>query len=137
MVLDNSSPQLSLGPLEREILDILWQRSQASVREIQDVILGDPDRELTTASITTVLQRLSQKGWVARTKTQRAYAWHPLISRSQAQALQAEDRLNQFLAVGSSPEVVAAFADRLDQSSVQQLERIAEMLKQARANRQS
>jgi predicted transcriptional regulator len=134
--LTESPRQLSLGPLEQEILQILWDCQQASVREIHDLILQDPDRELTAASITTVLQRLAQKGWVSRSKQQRVFYWQPLISQSQAQALHAEDRLQKFLAVGSSPEVVAAFADRLDEVSLEQLDRITQQIKQARQARE-
>lgn len=128
--------QLSLGPLEQEILGILWDRQQVSVREIQEIILQDPYRELTAASITTVLQRLAKKGWVSRSKQGGVFLWKPSISRDRAHALQAEDRLQQFLSIGNNPEVVAAFADRLDASSLDQLERLTAQIKQARKNRE-
>jgi len=51
--------QLSLGPLEREILEILWQLESATVKEIHDRILADPNRELAYASVTTVQNRLT------------------------------------------------------------------------------
>jgi predicted transcriptional regulator len=127
--------QLSLGPLEQEVLGILWDRQQVSVREIQEIILADPYRELTAASITTVLQRLAKKGWVSRRKEGGVFVWQALISRDRAQALQAEDRLQQFLSIGSNPEVVAAFADRLDSASFDQLERLTAQIKQARQAR--
>ena len=56
--------QLSLGPLEREILEIIWAQGGATVREIHDQILADPNRDLSQASVTTVLQRLVKKGWL-------------------------------------------------------------------------
>ncbi|XGB43943.1 MAG: BlaI/MecI/CopY family transcriptional regulator [Nodosilinea sp. LVE1205-7] len=58
--------QLSLGPLEREILEIIWAQGGATVREIHDQILADPNRDLSQASVTTVLQRLVKKGWLQR-----------------------------------------------------------------------
>jgi len=126
---------LSLGPLEQEVLGILWDQQPISVREIQESILADPCRELTAASITTVLQRLAKKGWVSRSKQGGVFVWQALISRDRAQALQAEDRLQQFLSIGSNPEVVAAFADRLDSASLDQLERLTAQIKQARQAR--
>lgn len=128
--------QLTLGPLEQEILRILWDHQQVSVREIQEIILQDPSRELTAASITTVLQRLGKKGWVSRSKQGGVFLWQPLISRDRAHALQAEDRLQQFLSIGNNPEVVAAFADRLDASSLDQLERLTAQIKAARQARE-
>jgi predicted transcriptional regulator len=130
--LPNPRPrQLSLGPLEAEILEILWQFGAATVKEIHDHILTDPDRELAYASVTTVLQRLSQKGWLTCDKTDRAFRWRPLVSPEEAKILQAHDRLQHFLAV-SNPDVVAAFADALDGASAEKLEAIAQRLKAAR-----
>ncbi|KKI98632.1 BlaI/MecI/CopY family transcriptional regulator [Prochlorothrix hollandica] len=126
--------QLSLGPLEREILNILWDTGSPSAKEILDRILQDPDRELAITSVTTVLQRLSQKGWVSRHKRDRIFRWEAKVSRSQAQVLQSHDRLQEFLAV-SNPDTITAFADHLDQSSVEHLERLTERLKAARAQR--
>lgn len=130
--LPNPRPrQLSLGPLETEILEILWELSSATVKEIHDRILTDPNRELAYASVTTVLRRLTQKGWLACDKNDRAFRWRPLVSPEEAKILQAHDRLQHFLAVGN-PDVVAAFADALDGASVEKLEAIAQRLKAAR-----
>lgn len=128
--------QLSLGPLETEILDILWDLESATVKEIHDRILADPDRDLAYASVTTVLQRLAQKGWLTCDKQDRAFRWRPLVSQAEAQLLQAHDQLQKFLAIGN-PDMVAAFADRLDRSSLEKLEAIAEQLKLARQRRQA
>ncbi|MFZ9739711.1 MAG: BlaI/MecI/CopY family transcriptional regulator [Prochlorotrichaceae cyanobacterium] len=128
--------QLSLGPLEQEILGILWDHQQVSVREIQEVILQDPSRELTAASITTVLQRLAKKGWVSRHKQGGVFLWQPLVSRDRAQALQAEERFQKFLDISRNPAVVAAFADRLDSASFDQLEQLTAQIKAAREARE-
>jgi len=132
---DPQPRQISLGPLEAEILDLLWSMGTATVKEIHDRILEDPDRELAYASVTTVLRRLSQKGWVTCDKTERAFLWRPRMSREEAQMVQAHDQLQRFLAVGN-PDVVAAFADSLDRASVEQLEAIAQRIRAARQARQ-
>ncbi|MDG2616238.1 BlaI/MecI/CopY family transcriptional regulator [Thermoleptolyngbya sichuanensis XZ-Cy5] len=127
--------QLSLGPLEREILEILWQLESATVKEIHDRILADPNRELAYASVTTVLNRLTGKGWLACDRHRRAFHWRPLVSREEAQMLQAHEHLRLFLSV-SSPDVVAAFADDLDVASLEQLDAITQRLKAARQKRE-
>jgi predicted transcriptional regulator len=131
---DHSPRQLSLGPLETEVLEILWALGSGTVKDIHDRILADPDRELAYASVTTVLTRLTQKGWLGCDRQDRAFRWHPLISRSEAQALQAHDQLQRFLAIGN-PDVVAAFADQLDGASVEKLDAIAQRLKAVREAR--
>jgi predicted transcriptional regulator len=125
---------LSLGPLEREILEIVWSIGPVAVRDVHQRILADPDRELAYTSVTTVLKRLTQKGWLGCDREDKSFVWRALINRGEAQALFAYEQLHQFLAVGN-PDIVAAFADQLDQSSVDQLDSIAQKLRQARQQR--
>ncbi|MBD2091689.1 BlaI/MecI/CopY family transcriptional regulator [Microcoleus sp. FACHB-1515] len=127
--------QLSLGPLETEILEIIWSLGTATVKEIHDRILADPDRELAYTSVTTVLRRLAEKGWLVCDKQDRAFVWRAIVSQEEAQIHQAHDRLHRFLAVGN-PDVVAAFADSLDAASLNQLEAIAQRIKAARQKRE-
>jgi predicted transcriptional regulator len=133
--LPNHRPkQLSLGPLESEILQIVWELGTVTVKDVHDRILADPDRELAYTSVTTVLNRLTSKGWLVCDKQGRSFTWRALVSQPQAKALHAYEQLNQFLAV-SNPDVVAAFADSLDQTSVEQLEAIAAKLRAVRKAR--
>ncbi|MBE9126695.1 MULTISPECIES: BlaI/MecI/CopY family transcriptional regulator [unclassified Coleofasciculus] len=132
---DYRPKQLSLGPLESEILEIVWELSSVTVKEVHERILADPDRELAYASVTTVLSRLTQKGWLTCDRKNRTFRWQPLLSREQAKILQAHDQLQRFLAVGN-PDVVAAFADSLDQASLEQIEAIAQRLKAIRKARE-
>jgi predicted transcriptional regulator len=135
--LPNHRPKhLSLGPLEREILEIIWSIGCVTVRDVHQLILADPDRELAYTSVTTVLKRLTQKGWLGCDRQDKSFIWRALISREEATALFAYAQLQQFLAVGN-PDIVAAFADQLDQTSVDQLDAIAQKLRQARQQRQN
>lgn len=135
----NRPQQLSLGPLEREILSILWTQGAATVKVIHDTILADPDRDLAPASVTTVLQRLAKKGWVQRRaerqvtagKPRRVYVWQPRVSRQEATMLTAHQQLQDFLAVGT-PDIVAAFADSLDRTDLDKLDAIAQRLRHLR-----
>jgi predicted transcriptional regulator len=130
--LPNHRPKkLSLGSLEREIIEIVWELGTVTVKDVHDRISIDPDRELAYASVSTILNRLTQKGWLTCDKQERSYLWQAKISATEAQALQAYEHLNQFLAVGN-PDVVAAFADSLDRASMAQLEAIAQKLQAIR-----
>lgn len=127
--------QLSLGPLETEILNIIYSLGSATVKDIHERILSDPDRELAYASVTTVLNRLAQKGWLKCDKQERTFIWQPRISATEAQSIQAYEKLQQFLAIGN-PDIVAAFADNLDRSSIEQIEAIAQRLQAIHKDRE-
>ncbi|MBD2175512.1 BlaI/MecI/CopY family transcriptional regulator [Pseudanabaena sp. FACHB-1998] len=126
--------QLSLGPLESELLNVIWDCPRLSATEIHDRILADPDRELAYGSVMTVLRRLEQKGWIDYEKEGRTLCWQARISREEAQALKAYHQLNRFLEVGDA-DIVAAFADDLDCASMDKLAAIADRLKNMRQSR--
>lgn len=132
---DRKPKNLSLGPLEAEILNIVWELGSATVKDVHDRILADPDRELAYTSVTTVLRRLTEKGWLSCDRQDRAFIWKPVVSREEARVLQAHDQLNRFLAVGN-PDVVAAFADSLDAASLEQIQAIAHRLQVVRRARE-
>jgi predicted transcriptional regulator len=133
--LPNYRPKkLSLGPLEQEILEIIWNLGEATVKDVHETILSDPNRELAYASVTTILQRLTKKGWLSCRKQGRAFLWKPLVSKTQAQALKSYETLNSFLAI-SNPDLVASFADSLDVATIEQIKAIASRLEEIRCNR--
>ncbi|MGD1852498.1 MAG: BlaI/MecI/CopY family transcriptional regulator [Cyanophyceae cyanobacterium] len=121
--------RLSLGSLEEEVVDILWVTSGSTARDVLDQILDDPNRELTQASVLTVLKRLEQKGWVQRQRSGRVSYWHVTVSRERAKALQAYEHLNRFMAISNS-DMVAAFANELDSVSLDRIESLAEQIHQ-------
>jgi len=127
--------QLSLGPLESEILNIIWDSKKLSATDIHDRILTNPDRELAYGSVMTVVRRLEQKGWIACQKEGRSLHWQARISREEAQALTAYHQLNRFLEIGNA-DIVAAFANDLDCASMEKLEAIAARLQAMRQSRE-
>lgn len=122
---------LSLGPLETEILDVIWARERVTAKDIHSQLLADPDRELTYPSVMTVLRRLEKKGWVACEKQERSLWWSARVSRHEAAIIQAHKKLQSFLNI-VNPDIVAAFADSLDSASLEQIEAIAQRLRDTR-----
>ncbi|MBI5389660.1 BlaI/MecI/CopY family transcriptional regulator [Candidatus Woesearchaeota archaeon] len=53
-----------LGPLEKEILELLWQKQQAKVRDIYDVL--KKKRKVAHTSIAVLLDRLHERKLVKR-----------------------------------------------------------------------
>jgi predicted transcriptional regulator len=127
---------LSLGPLETEILELLWQLEPTTAVAIHEKILEDLDRELTYSSVSTVLRRLQSKGWLVCKRVGRSLVWQTQISRQHAELLVAHRQLHQFLKV-SNPDIVAAFADTVDEASLEQLETITQRIRAARQQREA
>jgi BlaI family transcriptional regulator, penicillinase repressor len=74
-----------LSRLELEVMDLLWDAGEASIRELHERLPEKKRAAYTT--IQTIVGRLEQKGAVARTgKTGNAHIFKPLIARRSAYA---------------------------------------------------
>jgi predicted transcriptional regulator len=68
-----------LGELERSIMDILWaEESPLTAREVGRSIA---DRDLAPTTVMTVLDRLTRKGFLRRTRDGRAWRYEPAKTR--------------------------------------------------------
>ena len=71
-----------LARLELQILDVLWERGQASVREIQE---GFPEPRPAYTTVQTTVYRLEAKGALRRTrKIGNAHIFEPIVARDAA-----------------------------------------------------
>lgn len=69
----------NLGKLEREALEEIWRRGEASVREICDAF----DGRLAYTTLMTTLDRLYKKNLLSRRKEGRAFLYAPRLSREE------------------------------------------------------
>ena len=68
-----------LARVELQILEILWARGQASIREIQE---GFPEPRPAYTSVQTTVYRLEGKGALRRTrKIGNAHIFEPIVAR--------------------------------------------------------
>lgn len=112
----------ALGPLEVQILDVLWDRAEpATVRDIEDAF---PDLAYTT--IMTTLDRLHRKGVLQRERSGRAFAYQVRCSRDELLAQLASDHIVDLLpSKGSSRPILSMFVEavgRRDAALLDELE---------------
>lgn len=70
----------TLAPRERQIVDILYQRGDATVTEVREA-LADP---LTASAVRAMLTRLEAKGLVRRGGSERGFIYSPSVSQAEA-----------------------------------------------------
>jgi len=95
---------LDLAPLELECLSVLWPMGEGTVREIHRALAASRPRAYTT--VMTIMDRLEQKGIVARRKVGRAFHYQARLSADEAR-LKAVEKIVQGFFDGS-PEALAA-----------------------------
>jgi predicted transcriptional regulator len=74
----------SLAPLsaaETEILRIIWQLGQGTVQETLDSL--PEDRQITYATVQTLLRRLEKKGYVTHVTRGKAHVFRPAVRREE------------------------------------------------------
>jgi predicted transcriptional regulator len=87
------SASRQLGPLEQRLLDALWAKGSATVREL--VENGYEDLAYTT--VMTTLDRLYKKNVLMREEEGRAYRYTPRLSREELHCEVAGQALRQLL----------------------------------------
>lgn len=93
----------TLTDSERAILEVLWKKKEASVREVADELSKKKPVAYTT--VLTMFKILDKKGLVSHRTEGRAFIYSAAISRSDARRHALENLLKQFF--NGSPNVLA------------------------------
>jgi predicted transcriptional regulator len=83
----------AFGPLEREVMDVVWRSGTGSVRDVQ----GRLSRTVAYTTVMTTLDRLYKKGFVARAREGRAFIYTAAHTRAEVEAAVAAGLLTGFL----------------------------------------
>lgn len=90
-----------LTTLELEIMKVLWENGSANVQTVQQQL----ERELAYTTVQTMLNVLHRKGKVERDLSDKAYVYHPTVSRSEVVRQTIGDLINR-LFDGSAESLV-------------------------------
>jgi predicted transcriptional regulator len=108
-----------LGPLEAEVMEIIWTRGAALVSEVEEILNSRRANALAYKTVLTICTRLSEKGVLDHEKEGRAFRYFPTMTEAEfiaAQASKATDALlNRFgdVALSSFVDQVAANPEQL------------------------
>jgi BlaI family transcriptional regulator, penicillinase repressor len=94
-----------LGPLEQRMLDGLWARGSATVRELVE---GDY-RDLAYTTVMTTLDRLFKKGLLRRSEEGRAFRYVPQFSREEMHREAASNAFRQLLDASPASSLPLSF----------------------------
>lgn len=122
-----------LGPLESKVMELLWERGEATVGWVAGRLAGKKRPAYTT--IMTVMSRLADKGLLDRTKTGKAYVYRPAITKQEY--LSATSRRGvQALVREFGDLALAHFAEEIDRVDPERLEKLRKLLREGSEGRQ-
>jgi|SRR5215467_10697696 len=120
----------TLGPLELDLMRILWSRGESNVREV----VGRLDRVLAYTTVMTTLDRLYKKGFLDRRMANRAFVYSPRFSQEEWERQRAESDFARWL-TGPRPSRELLFSSFLDVVGNHDLKLLDELEKKIRRKR--
>ncbi|HEY0321756.1 MAG TPA: BlaI/MecI/CopY family transcriptional regulator [Pyrinomonadaceae bacterium] len=120
----------TLGKLEKETLEELWRRGEASVREIYHTF----EKRTAYTTLMTTLDRLYKKALLNRHKEGRAFIYSPRITREEFEQGVNEDVIDGLLghSAQSAQPILACFVDAVGERDRELLDELARLVKDKR-----
>ena len=110
-----------LGPLETEIMEVVWELGEVTVRDVHQRLQSR--REIAYTTVMTTLGRLTDKGLLRREDGQPAHHYTPLVSRDQYASSTVKSVVDWL--IGHFPDpAVAYFLDRVEEEDEQVIEHL-------------
>jgi BlaI family penicillinase repressor len=122
----SSLPQL--GPLEERMLEALWKRGSATVREV----FGEEFKELAYSTVMTTLDRLYKKGLLVRSEG-KSFRYTPRFSREDLHREATGEALRGLMdASPSSAAPLSFLVETLGERDAQLIEDLSKLVERKR-----
>lgn len=118
-----------LGPLESEIMDVVWDAGEVTVRDVHRAL--NENRPIAYTTVMTTLGRLTDKGLLRRTEDQPAHRYSALVSREEYASSTVKNVVDWLVQHFPDP-AVAYFVDKVEKEDEEVIERLREAIDQRR-----
>jgi predicted transcriptional regulator len=118
---------LQLGPLQRRVLEYVWDHSGCTARDCVDAINSMDGKQYAYTTIKTVFDVLHKKKLVSRRRTKTAYHFKPRQTRAGLLKLRLSELLGRFR--GGPQPVASSLVDALQDDDPGQLKALIAELK--------
>jgi predicted transcriptional regulator len=99
----NEPLEALLGPLEQEVMDVVWRRGDTTVRAVHDDLAQR--RTIAYTTVMTTMTRLASKGLLVRDTEGLAHRYRPAVSRERYARSAVQDVLSWLLERYPEPAV--------------------------------
>jgi len=126
------SPLPELGPLEREVMEIIWRWPKREV-SVRDIYLAFKER-LAYTTLMTTLDRLHKKGLLERRKDGRAFRYSPRLSPQEFERSVAREVIDTLLGRGAQgvEPVLACIVEAVSERDRALLDDLDRLIKEKR-----
>ncbi len=107
-----------LGESELQILDIVWRKEGATVRDVFEEVRKT--RSITLPAVMLSMNRLAKRGVLSKLPSDRGAMYQPLISRDEMASSLLGELVDKVLE-GSARPVLSSFVERLNDKELIEL----------------
>jgi predicted transcriptional regulator len=119
----------ALGPLEQRLLEELWSRGSATVRELVD----DGDHKLAYTTVMTTLDRLFKKRVLNRVAEGKAFRYSPRLTLEEFQRAAAGEAILQLFDSGAASSLPLSYlVEILTERDAQLLDDLQQLVEEKR-----
>jgi predicted transcriptional regulator len=119
---------MQLGPLEQRLLQDIWTRGHATVREL----LEDGKLSIAYTTVMTTLDRLYKKNLLTRVAEGRAFRYSPAVTQEEMQRAAAGHAIRQLLESGSDALPLSYLVEAVTEHDIQLLDELQQLVEQKR-----
>ena len=126
----SSQPSLAqLGPLEQRLLQEIWSRGNATVREL----LHDGNPNIAYTTVMTTLDRLYKKHLLSRVAEGRAFRYTPCLTQEEMQRAAAGQAIRQLLESGAASSLPLSYlVEAVTEHDAQLLDELQQLVERKR-----
>jgi predicted transcriptional regulator len=117
-----------LGELELAVMESVWQRGQATVRDVHEDLA---DRDLAYTTVMTVMTRLAQKGLLEKQRDGAAFVYQAPLSADELLRSSVRDVLAGLLTDFAQP-TMSEFVETLKTDSAERIDELKKLVDDAR-----
>ena len=115
----------TLGELQHAIMQVLWERDEATVAEVHEALFDE--RGLAPTTIATMLRKMENKGVVAHRVEDRHFVYRAAVSEDAVRSTMVSELHDRLIAGDPAALVSHQVADHdIDQAEVERLRTLLE-----------
>jgi len=110
-----------LGKLELRVMNLIWNISKATVRDIWEKLY--PERGLAYTTVATVMRNLEEKGFLRHNEIDRTYVYYPIVNRKNVSQGMLRELVDGLFDRSAAKLIVTLIQDeRLNEEDLNQIE---------------
>jgi len=118
-----------LGDLETDIMEIIWQKGELTVRQVYQTL--QDTRSIAYTTVMTVMSRLADKSLLVKLKEGNAFLYRATSTREEFTRSTLKKVINELMADFTAP-AISQFLDSMEDADPERMEELSRLIEEKR-----